>query len=297
MKSMLAAAVLAIALPCAAQLRLTNAKVTEQALAGSLEATVQKIADAAGSQAAWVAWAAPVADGRSSMCCFNGDWQGGRATGGRCHLEPGWSSTIMSRNRGQTPGNEGQTLRLEPPEAFFVFVRVENRRIERVRMFSEDCELEGGAAPVTWLTGVAPATSAAFLSGIADEPDTTERARKGALAALAQHRAPEAVTALVRLARRAPESELRGDALFWLSQRAGDQAEAAITEAIEHDPETQVKKKAVFALSQLPASEGVPKLIELARNHRNPAVRKQAMFWLGQSRDPRAIAFFEEVLK
>jgi len=26
-------------------------------------------------------------------------------------------------------------------------------------------------------------------------------------------------------------------------------------------------------------------------------VRKQAMFWLGQSRDPRAIDFFAEILK
>ena len=34
-----------------------------------------------------------------------------------------------------------------------------------------------------------------------------------------------------------------------------------------------------------------------ARNNRNPAVRKQAFFWLGQSRDTRALAFFEEVLK
>ena len=57
-----------------------------------------------------------------------------------------------------------------------------------------------------------------------------------------------------------------------------------------------MKKKAVFALSQLPADEGVPKLIQVARSNRNPEVRKQAIFWLGQSRDPRALAFFEEVL-
>jgi hypothetical protein len=25
-------------------------------------------------------------------------------------------------------------------------------------------------------------------------------------------------------------------------------------------------------------------------------VRKQAMFWLGQSQDPRALAFFEQIL-
>jgi len=52
----------------------------------------------------------------------------------------------------------------------------------------------------------------------------------------------------------------------------------------------------VFALSQLPKDEGVPKLIELARTNKNAEVRKQAFFWLGQSKDPRAVAFFEEVL-
>jgi HEAT repeat protein len=57
-----------------------------------------------------------------------------------------------------------------------------------------------------------------------------------------------------------------------------------------------VKKQAVFALQQLPPEQGVPLLIQVARSNRNPAVRKQAMFWLGQSQDPRAVQFFEEVL-
>ena len=290
MKSLLAAGLLAVALPCAAQPRLVNGNAVTQPLVGSLDAAVQQVAGAAGAKAAWIAWAAPVADGRDRLCCYQGDWDAGRATTGRCRLEPGSSSTILQRDA-------SRGVRLELPEAFFVFVRVENRQIERVRMFSEDCEIEAGATPVTWLTGVPAAASVAFLSGVAEQSTTMNRARKGAVSALAQHHAPEAVAALVRLARRAPEAELRGDALFWLSQRAGAEAEAAITEAIEHDPETQVKKKAVFALSQLPADEGVPKLIGLARSHRNPSVRRQAMFWLGQSKDPRAIAFFEEILK
>ena len=58
-----------------------------------------------------------------------------------------------------------------------------------------------------------------------------------------------------------------------------------------------MKKKAVFALSQLPKDEGVPLLIKVAETHRSYEVRKQAMFWLGQSQDPRALAFFEAVLK
>ena len=53
----------------------------------------------------------------------------------------------------------------------------------------------------------------------------------------------------------------------------------------------------MFALSQMPKDEGVPRLIEVARSHRNAEVRKQAVFWLGQSNDPRALTFFEEVLK
>ena len=89
---------------------------------------------------------------------------------------------------------------------------------------------------------------------------------------------------------------MRSQALFWLAQKAGKEAIAVIAGAIDNDPDTEVKKKAVFALSQLPKDEGVPKLMDVARTNRNPEVRKQAMFWLGQSHDPRAVKFFEEIL-
>jgi hypothetical protein len=285
----LAALILAVAWPSAAQPRLTGAQVNERPFTESIEAALRQPGGTSDAPASWLAWAVPVADGRSTMCCYSG-WNDGSRSGGTCRLEPGSSSTVMTRD-----GN--RALRLEPAETFFVFVRIQNRQVERVRMFSEDCEVEAQGTAVTWLTSVPPAASVAFLEGVAGEADVTARASKGALAALAQHAAAESTTALVRLARRAPDSDLRGDALFWLSQRAGERAVGAITEAIEHDPETQVKKKAVFALSQLPAGEGVPKLIEVARTNRNPAVRKQAMFWLGQSKDPRALTFFEQILK
>ena len=37
-------------------------------------------------------------------------------------------------------------------------------------------------------------------------------------------------------------------------------------------------------------------LSAIAKTNTNGVVCKQAMFWLGQSHDPRALAFFEEVL-
>ncbi|RPJ71629.1 MAG: hypothetical protein EHM24_11725 [Acidobacteria bacterium] len=106
-----------------------------------------------------------------------------------------------------------------------------------------------------------------------------------------------AVDTLIRLAREDESPEVRRQALFWVGQKAGARAAEAITGAIEHDPDTEVKKRAVFALSQMPKEEGVPRLIEVARTNRNAEVRKQAVFWLGQSNDPRALKFFEEILK
>ena len=126
--------------------------------------------------------------------------------------------------------------------------------------------------------------------------DSSDHFREKAVFALYVSKEPEAVDAIIDVAHHDPDSHVRGQALFWLAQKAGKRAEATITAAIENDPETDVKKKAVFALSQLPKDEGVPLLIQVARTNHNPAVRKQAMFWLGQSHDPRALAFFEQVL-
>jgi hypothetical protein len=127
--------------------------------------------------------------------------------------------------------------------------------------------------------------------------DASVDVRKKAVFGLSQSREAEAVDLLIDNARNNPETSVRGEAIFWLAQKAGSKAAAAITERIEQDPDTEVKKKAVFALSQLPKSEGVPLLINVARTHSNPAVKKQAIFWLGQSKDPRALDFFAEVLK
>jgi HEAT repeat protein len=126
--------------------------------------------------------------------------------------------------------------------------------------------------------------------------DASPALREHAVFALSQSDVPEAIDTMIAVGRGDADAHVRGQALFWLSQKAGRKAAAAITRAIEEDPETAVKKKAVFALSQFPKDEGVPLLIDLARKNPNPAVRKQAMFWLGQSQDPRALAFFAEIL-
>jgi hypothetical protein len=165
--------------------------------------------------------------------------------------------------------------------------------------------LEGFVAPARpeWLRG----DTAFWLGSTRGEPgarllarmiaqDPSDKVRDKVTFGLSVSKEPAALTTLIATARDDKSTKVRGQALFWLAQRAGREALATISGAIDNDPEIEVKKKAVFALSQLPKDEGVPKLIELARSNRSPEVRKQAMFWLGQSHDPRAVQFFEDVL-
>jgi hypothetical protein len=146
-----------------------------------------------------------------------------------------------------------------------------------------------------WLGNSRRAAGVEVLKRMA-KTDTSQKVRDQVTFALSQSSEKDALDELIRMAKEDDNSHVRSQALFWLGQKAGQRAVGAITEAIENDPDTEVKKKAVFALSQLPKDQGVPLMIQVASNNKNPAVRKQAMFWLGQSNDPRAVAFFEQIL-
>jgi len=206
---------------------------------------------------------------------------------------------VPARGRRSFECSERSRITLEPSHELIVLARLAAGRVARLRTTTPDCEIDAGGLPVVWLDGVGADDSATWLASLLNAPATIEwsnQVARPALIALGVHDGDVATRALVTTARDHQNSKMRSDALFWLGQRAGNEAAATIAEAIDRDPETDVKRRAVFALSQLPKDEGVPKLIDVARSNRNPAVRRQAMFWLGQSNDPRALKFFEEIL-
>jgi HEAT repeat protein len=416
----------------AQQPRIGNATVTARPAGSPFIDAFRSIVKAQ-ADAAWIGYAVPVVDGERVMCCFNSDTvfvngnvvtSDGRGCCRACRLEPAADGTSMA-TRAQTTAT-GNIVRLQGSERMTVLFRIANGDVDRVRVFSEDCELDAGGRPVIWLENVRPADSIGLLESLlapaerrpdrivdsaisamalhaepaadaalerlaaptqpeaqrrkvtfwlgnargarglavlkrvlADDPsvevrksavfgvsqsreaaafdmlaalvrsdastrirseavfwiaqkedprapkivmqalesDPSQEVRKKAVFALSQFKDDAGVEALVRVARTGTDAATRGEAIFWLGQKAGQKAAALITERIEQDPDTEVKKRAVFALTQFPKGEGVPLLINVARTHTNPAVRKQAMFWLGQSRDPRAIEFFAEILK
>lgn len=186
--------------------------------------------------------------------------------------------------------------RLAPSSELVVLARVQNSAILELRPLAVDCDMDAGGMPLLWFEGVNPDASVAWLSTLVTKPtEGRPRIAESALVAISQHAGSAAPAALVRFAQ-SGTSEIRGRALFWLAQRAADQALPAIDAALTKDPDTEVKKQAVFALSRFPNNEGIPKLMDVARSHANPEVRRQAMFWLGQSKDPRVVDFFAQIL-
>jgi len=104
--------------------------------------------------------------------------------------------------------------------------------------------------------------------------------------------------ALLRVARdESRPAETRKQAVFWIGQAAGDAITANLASLVgENEVDREIRESAVFALSQQRNGEAVPALIRIARTNRDPHIRKSALFWLGQSKDPRALALFEEIL-
>jgi HEAT repeat protein len=291
---------LTAALPAAAQpKKLVNAQLDTRSASAGLESVFRQLMTAQ-PQPAWIAYTVPAARGRQFGC--DSYWRDGEFT------------------------VAGGTVHLEPPSEALVLYRVEANQVGKIRTLAPDCDIDAGGVPVHWMTDVRPAESVALLATFVTGLD------RSAISAIGLHADPAADAALDKfVAPEQPESvrqkavfwlrsfgalkrvltndpmiatarndrspRVRGQALFALSRQAGMKAVGPIQQAIENDPEREVKRRAVSALQQLPNGEGIPLLIQLAKTSHNAEVRKQAMSSLAQSRDQRAVAFFEEVLK
>ena len=257
-----AALVLAGVVSLSAQAPVVNAAVERRTPSADLARDVQSVADR--PNPAWIGYRVPIARRGNAGLQFS------EGCCGRC--------------------------RLAPPTDLVVLARVQQKAVVELRPVAVDCDIDAGGMPLVWFDGVSADASVAWLTTLATtSSDSSRRLSENALAAISQHAGPAASAALVRFAQTGTP-QMRGRAMSWLAQRAAGEALPVIDAALQKDPDTEVKKQAVNALSRFPNQEGVPKLIEVARSHNNAEVRRQAMLRLGDSKDPRAVSFFAEIL-
>src|ERR1041385_2825207 len=150
------------------QPRVINGRLDPQAAGSSLDAAFHRLV-AAQTEPAWIGYSvATVTNGNGDrrFCCNGDTWisDGIVISNGRlatCGLEPGDRSVRSSQ--GQAVPNQGP-IRLEGPESMVVLYRVEDKAVQRIRIFSPDCELDAGGRTIHWLDPVSGADSVRLLT-------------------------------------------------------------------------------------------------------------------------------------
>jgi len=147
---------------------------------------------------------------------------------------------------------------------------------------------------IFWLGQDADASAVAGIKGLIRDDD--DDVAKSAVFAMSQVGTDESTRILIETARDTnAATDVRKQAIFWLGQAAGEKATEGLKDLM-NDPDSDVKKQAVFALSQMNSKQSVDALIDVVKTSKDGEVRKSALFWLGQSKDPRVLALFEEIL-
>lgn len=206
----------------------------------SLDRDVAAIS-AASSDPTWVGWRERAIDGWGNSCCwYTDDTYMSRG----CTVEPsvpntrGYAGMSVPDPRPTFPAPSGPA-KLEAGTEVLVLLRIVDKKVERIRTFSDDCPLDAGGRKVIWLDGVPPADSVKYLWSLIELKDVS-----------------------------GTPTDMR--------RRINSSAISAI--GMHHDG-------------------NVDQLIALARQNTDSTSRSNAFTWLGRSKDPRAVAFIDGILK
>ncbi len=93
------------------------------------------------------------------------------------------------------------------------------------------------------------------------------------------------------------DANIRAEAIYWYVQRGGAAVVGEVTKLVEAETHDNVRRRGVSGISRLPANDSIPVLLQLARTSPNAVVRKEAVNALSHSKDPRAMALMEELIK
>ena len=268
------------------QPKIANAKVEQRSVAGSLAQQVTSI-----SGPAWIGYSEPVIDGNHNMCCYNwNDKSRGANCCGGCGLE---------KDHGSFEGRNGDCQQLEPSKSFMVMMRVSKGKVEKVRMFSTTCAVDGGGMTVYWLNDVRAADSISFLTGLAEHGMARgeDESADGAIAAIAMHADPAADGALGKLMSSGDSEKAVEQATFWAGVARGSKGYELIATELDRNNDTEFRKHAVFALSQNSDERAQKKIIDMARHDSNSEIRGESLFWLSQEAGKKAAGVISSAIE
>ena len=158
---------------------------------------------------------------------------------------------------------------------------------------SEDEELREQA--IFWLGQKRSEDNANYLKGL--YPRVKSEALKDKIIfSLSQQRGFGNPEWIMQIALDPKESiEMRKQALFWAGQTGG--STEAFASLYDKMTDSEIKEQLIFVLSQRSRDgKALEKLMDIAKTDKDKELRSKAVFWLGQSRDPRAAKFLEDLI-
>jgi hypothetical protein len=258
----------------------TNAKVTELSASQGLRQAIAPMLSQQ-QEPLWIGYKIPAAAKERSMCCWN-SVSDTKAAGKSCCL-----GCRMDLDGGNSfSGTDSNCAPPEPLPYAFVLLRVADKQISRVRVFSADCPLDFAGLPLYWLNDVKPEESIALLMGMVSpadaDRDDDRKLTNQAVMAIAYHDVPAADQALEKLIQPNQPEPLREKVAFWASIERGKAGFALLHKYVVNDQDDRFREKGTFALSQSHEPGAIQDLIGMARHDVSSRVRGQAIFWLAQ---------------
>jgi hypothetical protein len=288
--------------------KVTNAKIDETAAGATLKSIIDSVAQKQ-SGPEWIGYRIPAKATERTMCCLtswgNDSW-GNDSSGGQGSSSSNQCCKGCKMDSDHGTSINGTVSNCAPPEPVpyaFVFLRMENKRIERVRVFSADCPLDFAGLPLHWSESVKPEESIDMLTRLAldssgtsaqdeDRTDRSDRWEGGrrtshnAVMALAMHDVPGADTALEKLIQPDVPLKVRENVAFWLGIERGSKGVEILEKAVKADQNERFRERITFAFSQSYSQgkqeQALKDLIDMAHNDPSPKVRGQAIFWMAQ---------------
>ncbi len=240
-----------------------NAKLQQLSAAGGLKAAIDSVAQKQ-STPAWMGYKIPAVAKERTMCCFD--------------------------SKAEKGGNfSGTVSDCSPPEPYayaFVFFRLEDKQVRKVRVYSPDCALDFNNLPLYWLDNVNPAQSVEMLTELALAAPTEGEGKKDsssrAVQAIAMHDDASADAALEKLIQPGSPSHMRKNVAFWLGNERGKRGWEILHKYAKTDSDDNFRAHATFAFSQSKEPGALEDLISMAHNDPSTHVRGQAIFWMSQ---------------
>ena len=196
--------------------------------------------------------------------------------------------------------NDDDDERVKPDHVLMLF-RVADRNVGKIRVFTDDCELNAGGLPVYWLSDVNPKESigllASFVEGAGEKTREGHRKSDSAVTAIALHADPAADQALEKFVDPNRPEEVRKSTAFWLGNLRGQRGYEILRRIVREDPSDKIREHCTFALHLSKVPEAVNAMVDAARNDKSAHVRGQALFWLAQKAGEKAIRAIADAIQ